>query len=132
MTGHDLQSGGGRRWCKPTALISAGVSAGSSVIAIAAHSVTAALLLSGLVCISITAACITRIVEWLNRDTATIDARTRAKALRRWARKARTPEERERAARVAIAPMLLPGDSTCRRESLQDLLGKRSEDKHCI
>jgi hypothetical protein len=105
------------------------VSACSSVIAIGAHSVTAALLLAGLFCISIAAACITRIVERLNRDTATIDARTRAKALRRWARKARTPEERERAARVAIAPMLLPGESSCRHESLQDLLGKTPEDK---
>jgi len=129
MGGHDLQPGGGQRWFRPTALVSAGVSASSSVIAITAHSVTAAILLAGLFSISIAAACLTRIVEWLNRDTATIDARTRAKALRRLARKARTSEERERAARIAIAPMLLPGDSSCRRESLQDLLGKRPEDK---
>jgi hypothetical protein len=120
VAGHDLQPGGGQHWCRPTALVSAGVSAGSSVVAIAAHSVKAAILLAVLSCISITAACVTRVLESWNRDTAIIDARTRAKSLRRWARKAATPEERERAARAALAPMVLSGESPS--ESLQNVL----------
>jgi hypothetical protein len=73
-------------------------------------------------CVSVTAACITAIIKVWNRDTAIIDARTRAKNLRRWARKARTPEERERAARASLAPIILSNDSSAHSESLKDLL----------
>jgi hypothetical protein len=104
--------------CTPTAL----VSAGSSAIAIGNHSLTVAILLGALSCVSVTAACVAAVLQWWNRDAAIIDARTRAKSLRRWARKARTPEERERAARAALAPLILSDDSPSRADSLQSLL----------
>lgn len=109
---------GAQGWSRLTAL----VSAGSSTIAIGTHNVIAVILLAALSCVSVIAACITAVLESWNRDTDIIDARTRAKSLRRWARKARTPEERERAARVALAPIILSSDSPSRSESLQDLL----------
>jgi hypothetical protein len=109
---------GAPRWCSSTAV----VSACSSAIAFGTHSVLTAILLAALSCVSVAAVCITAVIEAWNRDPATIDARTRAKSLRSWARKASTPEERERAARLALAPMILSGDSASGGESMKDLL----------
>lgn len=105
-------------WCRSTAV----VSAGSSVIAIGTHNVISVILLAALSCVSVIAACITAVLESWNRDAAIIDARTRAKSLRKWARRARTPEERERAARVALAPIILSNERPSCSESLQDRL----------
>jgi hypothetical protein len=111
--------------------LTAAVNAGSSTIAIGTHNLAAFIFLAALSCVSVIAACITAALESWNRDTAIIDARTRAKSLRRWARKARTFEERERAALVALAPIILASDSPSRNESLRDLLQRRvaSEDR---
>lgn len=103
-------------WCRSTAV----VSAGSSMIAIGTHNVISVILLAALSCISVIAACITAVLESWNRDVAIIDARTRAKSLRKWARRARTPEERERAARVALAPIILSNENPSSNGSLQD------------
>jgi hypothetical protein len=105
-------------WCKAAALLSGGTSA----VAIGTHHVIAFIVLAAFACVSVVAVCMTAVVLTWNRDTATIDARTRAKSLRILLRKARTHEERERAAKMALAPMILSGDGRSCPESLQNAL----------
>jgi hypothetical protein len=102
------------------------VSTGSSAIAFGIHNDIVAIVLVALSCVPVITVCVTAVVESLNRDTATIDARTRAKILRRWARKACTPEERERAALVALAPIILSDGGQSSSESLKELLSPRT------
>lgn len=109
-------------WCSPAAI----ASTGSSAIAFRSHNDIVVIVLAALSCVTVIAVCVTAVIDFLNRDTATIDARTRAKILRRWARKASTPEERERAALVALAPITLSGGSRSSSESLKELLPPRT------
>jgi hypothetical protein len=147
VTGHNLQPGGeprepaGRetsapvtqtpkalptqrilRWC-PTAI----VSAGSTAIAIETHNVIPA----ALSCVSVIAVCAAAVLKSWNRNPAIIDARTRAKSLRGWTREAQSPEERERAAKAALATIILSGDSPDRVRILENLLPSqgRQEDQ---
>lgn len=90
------------------------LSVGSSAIAIGTHNAVVAITLAALTSISIVTTCLVAVIHSWNRDVAIIDARTRSKIMRHWARRAETQEEMEDAARAAFLPLICPWENSCR------------------